>query len=146
MQKKYKLTTLSKVVNNHTLYQIQALVNIPNICSIGDLGGWLESEKNLSHYDNCWVSGNALVYGSAQVCGDAEVYGNAKVFGDALVYGNARVFGNALVYGDARVCGNARVFGNALVYGDARKPEIKIDNKVIETIKEFNRFSNLDID
>ena len=36
----------------------------------GDVGGYIECERNLSQDDNAWVSDNALV------CGDACVYGN----------------------------------------------------------------------
>ena len=33
----------------------------------GDFGGLIESEKNLSHKDSCWVCDNAQVYGNAMV-------------------------------------------------------------------------------
>lgn len=46
---------------------------------VGDIGGWIESEKNLSQ------DGNARVYGDARVSGNALVYGNARVYGDAEV-------------------------------------------------------------
>ena len=80
----------------------------------GDKGGYIESEDNLSHIGNCWVSDNAEIYGNARV------YDNAKVYGDAEVYGDARVYDKAKVYGDAEVFGDARVDGNAWVFGDAR--------------------------
>jgi len=59
--------------------------------SDGAIGGYIESENNLSHEDDAWVSENAQVYGDARVSGDAQVSGNARVYGGALVYGNARV-------------------------------------------------------
>ena len=33
----------------------------------GDLGGYVESERNLSQYDNCWIYDNAIVFGNAKV-------------------------------------------------------------------------------
>lgn len=51
--------------------------------STGELGGWVESEDNLSHDGNCWVSE------CAEVSEDAKVYGNAKVSGHASVYGDS---------------------------------------------------------
>ena len=102
------------------LFCIRALVKISGRCEIGDLGGYVAGEKNLSQDDRAWVSGDALVSGNARVYGDALVSGNALVSGDAWVYGNALVYGDALVYGNALVYGDARVYGNALVYGDAR--------------------------
>jgi len=126
MTKKYKLLLDDiKDIGNTKLYRIQRL-------SDGQLGGYIQSEDNLSHLGNTWVSdnaqvsGNARVYGDAQVCGyawvygDAKVYGNAQVFGDARVYGDAQVYGNVWVYGNTRVYGNAQVSGNARVYGDAQ--------------------------
>jgi NDP-sugar pyrophosphorylase family protein len=109
--KKYELVK-SDTVNykGKTLYRIKYLIDIPrhNI-KAGDLGGFLESENNLSHDGDCVVlddaavSGDALVYGNAKVSDNARVCGNVRVSGDAAVFGNARVFGNACVYGNAKV-------------------------------------------
>ena len=113
MSKKYKLTDETINLNGATLYRIEALKDFGEIKK-GDKGGFIESENNLAHEGDAWVSDNACVYGSA--C----VYGDACVFECACVYDNALVSGNGQVYGNARVCGNARVYGNACVYGDAR--------------------------
>ena len=110
--KKYELTDETIDVSGTTLHRIKALKDFGNVKK-GELGGYVESERNLSQEGNCWVCGNA------KVCGDAEVCGNAWVFGNAEVYGNAKVYGNAWVFGNAEVCGNAKVYGNAWVYGNA---------------------------
>ena len=48
--KKYELVKSSKIVyGGTTLYRIKALIDIPNIVKAGELGGYIESEKNLSH-------------------------------------------------------------------------------------------------
>ena len=113
---KYELVkTDTKQFFGKTLYRIRALVAIGSLVAPGDLGGYVESEKNLAQ-----VSGNAWVYGDAQVYGNAQVYGDARVYGDAWVSGDAWVYGDAQVSGDAQVYGNARVSGNAQVYGVAR--------------------------
>ena len=137
MEKKYKLTDETIEVKGKTLYRIEAL---KDFCEIkkGDKGGFIESENNLAHEGNAWVSDNARVYGDACVFDNAQVYGNAFVSGYAQVYGNAFVYGNAWasdnarlcgyawvsdnarVYGDANVCDDSSVFGNALVYDNAR--------------------------
>ena len=108
---KYKLTKNSKTVNGVVLYQIQALKDFGAVKS-GDLGGWIEKEANLSQEGNCWVFGNAQVYGYSFVSGNAQVYGHAQVTGAADVFGDAKVCGYAEVYGHARVYGYARVYGN----------------------------------
>ena len=137
MGKKYKLTDETINLNGVTLYRIEALKDFGEIKK-GDKGGFIESENNLAHEGNAWVSDNARVYGDACVFDNAQVYGNAFVSGYAQVYGNAFVYGNAWasdnarlcgyawvsdnarVYGDANVCDDSSVFGNALVYDNAR--------------------------
>ena len=90
---KYKLTDETKLVNGKTLHRIVCVTSFASV-SAGEIGGWVESENNLSQLGDAWVYCNAKVCGNALVCDDANVYG------DALVYGNAEV------YGDALVCGN----------------------------------------
>lgn len=70
--KKYRLTEETTKVGNRTLYRIQALRDFGNVTK-GDIGGYIESEKNLSQDGNAWV------YGNARVSGDARVYGNADI-------------------------------------------------------------------
>ena len=92
--KKYELTQNSITLNNKTLYQIKALKDF-GLIKKGNLGGYIGSEKNLSHDGNCWVSENAQVYGNVWVSENAQIYGNARAYGKAEVYGNAHVYGNA---------------------------------------------------
>ena len=73
--KKYKLTDETRLYGNITLYKIQALKDFLNV-KAGDLGGWVESDKNLFQRDTCWVFGDAKVYGDAEVSGDARVFGD----------------------------------------------------------------------
>ena len=54
-----------------SLLRLQTLRSFGDV-KIGDLGGLVESEANLSQDGNAWV------YGNAMVCGDAKVYGNAN--------------------------------------------------------------------
>lgn len=118
MSKKYKLTDETINLNGATLYRIEALKDFGEIKK-GDKGGFIESENNLAHEGDAWVSDNAHVYGDACVFNNAHVYGNAFVSGYAQVYGDAFVYGNAWLYDNTRVCGYARVADNARVYGDA---------------------------
>ena len=124
MRRKYELTDETKEVCGATLHRIKASCDFNDV-KAGDLGGWIESEDNLSHDGNAWVYDDARIYGNALVYDDAWVFGIALVYGDAQVFDNAKIFGNARVYGDAQVgdnawvYGNAEIFGNALVFGDA---------------------------
>jgi len=77
-KKKYTLIKSDTVTTwgGRTLYRIKAKRAIDRIgVAAGDLGGYVESEKNLSHDGSAWVYGEAQVYGSAWVYGEARVYG-----------------------------------------------------------------------
>lgn len=69
--KKYEFTGETKEIRllfrTATLHRIRATVAF-GIVEVGDLGGWIEKEENLSHEGKAWV------------CGDAKVWGNAEVF------------------------------------------------------------------
>jgi len=81
--KKYEFTGETKEIKllfrTAVLHRIRATVSF-GFVKIGDLGGWIEKEENLSHEGKAWVWGNAEVCGNAKVWGNAEVCGNAKVF------------------------------------------------------------------
>ena len=121
---KYRLTDETIKVGEVILHRIECVEAFANV-KVGDKGGWIEKESNLSQTDNAWVYGDAQVFGCAEVYGNAEVYGHAEVKGNAQVSGNAQVKGNAKVSGNAQVYGNAKVYdgayvsGNAQVYGNA---------------------------
>lgn len=130
-KKKYELTNTSKIVNGIKVYQIKALISFGNVV-VDDLGGYVQSEKNLSHSGECWVysnaivcsnatvSQNALVYGSAQIHDNAQISGSAKIYEYAIIYGHAKVYGMSEVYGEARVYHFTRVYDRAKIYGYAK--------------------------
>ena len=120
--KKYKFTDDIIVFNNNrTLYRIEALIDIPEIrVNAGDIGGYIESEENLSHYGTCWVADDARVFDNAKVLDNAQVFNNAIVWGNAKVYGNAQVYDNALIHDKSTIFGNAQIYNNAWVLNDAQ--------------------------
>ena len=92
--KKFEFTgetkTISLFFRTATLHRIRAVAEF-GLVKIGDLGGWIEKEENLSHEGKAWV------------CGDAKVFGNAVVRDNAVVRGDAVVRGNAEVYDEAEI-------------------------------------------
>ena len=59
MDKKYEILLEDKIeYKRKTLYKIRALRDFSNV-KAGDIGGYIESEKNLSHHGSCWVYDNA---------------------------------------------------------------------------------------
>lgn len=64
--KKYELTGRNKRNRRKILHRIRALIDIPeHDVKAGDLGGWLETEENLSHNGAAWVTDSALVTDAA---------------------------------------------------------------------------------
>ena len=74
---KYKLTDETKEICGNVLHRIVCVTAFASV-AVGDTGGWVESEKNLSQSGNAWVSGNAKVSGDAEVSksSDYAVYKN----------------------------------------------------------------------
>lgn len=148
----YKLTNETKTLGCGTVvYRIRATRDLPyHNVKKGDLGGWVESTRNLSGeawvaneavvYENAcvlgWavVSDNALVRGWARVKGHAHVYGHAWVYGHAQVYDNALVLGMAQVHDSAQVYNRAILGGNARVYGQA---QVRNDAQVYDNARVY---------
>ena len=64
--KKYEFVEGDEIVIGlgRTVKRIRALVAISYLASAGSLGGYVESEKCLSHDGNAWVYGNAHCVGN----------------------------------------------------------------------------------
>ena len=91
--RKYKLTNEWISIRGHRLFKIEAVKNFGSV-RIGDLGGFIESEDNLSHYDNCWVDIGGMVFDKARIVDNAIVKEGGVVIGpnsminkDIVVYG-----------------------------------------------------------
>ena len=120
MDKKYKL--IKSDIKG--LYRVKALRNFGDVKK-GDIGGYVQSEDNLSHKGCCWVCDDAKIYNEARIYGNAQVMDYAVIQGNARIYGNAQVMdcavidGNAQIHGDSEVWGYAIIRDNALIYGDS---------------------------
>ena len=85
MEKKYELVeedsiwSIKHVVAGYAgkiscrLYRIRALRDFGGVKE-GDLGGYVQSESNLSHDGDCWIYDDAFirveVFGEIEICGD----------------------------------------------------------------------------
>lgn len=147
--KKYELTNETQTKGRHRLHRIRAVRDFADI-KAGTLGGWIETEENLSHDGNAWVAdeasvfckasvtGNALVSDhamvrdhaqvsddahvsmKAMVCDSAKVREHASIMGMTMIRGYADIYGSAAVAGSAFVTGKTRVYGNAWIRDEAR--------------------------
>ena len=158
MNDKFRLTNEKMIYNGHTLYRIQALADIPvermfvkpKVIKAGTLGGWVESEFNLSILDSSWIADEAKVYGDASVDGGALIAENAEVFdfaevsGGTHVCGNAKIYGNAVVYGSALIRGNARIFDDAIIVGSCYiSDNAMINEKAVILKSEVKEYAHI---
>lgn len=63
------------------LHRIRAVRSFDDVQK-GDLGGYIEHEKNLSHKGKAWIYDNSIVLDNALVSDNAEVSGDAVVNGE----------------------------------------------------------------
>ena len=108
-----------------TLHRIQYCKDINEKTKKGTLGGWLESENNLSQNGFCIVRKNAKVWGNAKILDDAVVSDNACVFDDAMVFqdayvtNDAQIFNKAFVLGFSKITNSAKIYNYAFINGNS---------------------------
>ncbi len=126
VHKKYELVATDTFhhTNDEILTRIRALVDLTPIgVKAGDLGGYIQTERNLSHDGLSWVGVDALVFDGAMVRGDAQIAGRAMVSGVAFISDYVRITENAEVSGCAEVRDHALISGNAVITDNARVSE-----------------------
>lgn len=127
LNKKYEITDIAHPLYPE-LHRIRALRQVGDDVPYGTLGGYVQSEANLSQgNDEAWLYDDSISRDEANVCGGAELHGQAVaqdlalVGGSAVMYGHAIACDNAIltagcIRSDALVCGNARVRENAATH------------------------------
>lgn len=140
--KKFELDySSSTTYRERTLYRIKALKTFTttsgDIIREGDLGGYVQSEKNLDQKGNSWIFKGAMAIDDSRVKDNAQLHhdalikdnavienrasahNNVKITGHACVSQEAVITRNAQITNHATVCGKAFVTGNAIVSGYA---------------------------
>lgn len=148
---KFKLTNNTKIVDGITLYQIEAITDsmTQHSVNIGDLGGYVEAEYNLSQEGNCWISDCSMVYGNAMVKDDALLDFNSVVFGNSLIRGSAYI-SNSIIGGNTMVEGSVQIessdvrsdtliFGTAYILNTTLVCENETSDDHIENKKTTNK-------
>lgn len=112
------------------LYRIQALKTFTKpggynpVVHVGELGGYVESEDNLSQEGNCWLFDKARVKDGGKVLDDAIVYDKCLVSKNSIVRGRSVVGGHCFVTNqsviiDSKLEGNVIVNGHSTVHSGA---------------------------
>ena len=121
MNKKFELLKDDYIIDlvGRILYRIRALKDFANVKK-GDIGGFVEKEKNLSHAGDCWIYRDAKVYNNARVSDDAKVCDRAKIYGNAIVRGHSYVTDEAQIFGSAIIDDGAFVKNSAIICDHAK--------------------------
>jgi len=98
----------------------------------GPLGGWIESENNLSSSGKCLIGPSVTVAGNAVIKDNAIVLGQAVICGNVFIIGNARVEDRAVLQNDTKygLC----ITDNVVISGAASlKGSMVIDKNAVIT-------------
>ncbi len=119
MQKKYEITDIAHP-RYPWLHRIRAICQVNEQVSPGMLGGYVQTEDNLSQEGTCWIYDQAAACEGALVSKDGRMYDGTMAKDSALVSGNIRMFEcsraeghSCLLSGELK--GNARTAGEAVI-------------------------------
>ena len=156
MEKKYELVPLTEEEKYYlrgaadVLYRIRALKDFKVFCEQeikkGDLGGFVESEKNLSQEGNCWIFDNAQVRDAAVIRDSAQVRDFAVVRGKAIICSDATIYERAKIYDNARIGGMSRIFGRAEIFGETQVFDVRIGGNTRMNFKYPITLEGSDVD
>ena len=122
-EKKYKLIESSRAWQySRPIYRIQALRDFSDVKK-GDLGGFVESEANLSQMGDCWIYDMAQAVDKSRVEGDACLRDCSKMYGSSIIKDKAQLQGCARMIQYACLADNAvaidtEISGFADITGD----------------------------
>lgn len=119
LMKKYELTEETITISGHILHRIRALKDFSDVKE-GDLGGWVESEENLSQEGNCWIYDDAKIFDNAVVCGNGVVKHKSECFGRTYITDNAKLCGHVTTTSHTVIAGNAKLSGFITTEGDIK--------------------------
>ena len=134
MDKKYEiLKDKSITIDGHTLYRIKLLISLPFMPE-GTLGGFVESEYNLSQEGDCWIADEAAVYGHSVVTEGGWVGGSSRVYGHSIIRGTGYI-------DDAVIIRSSEIKDKTVIKGSAILQESSIGGSTI--IEDNARLENV---
>ena len=147
-KKKYILTdetiTIKDGDTERILHRIKAVRKFGHVRN-RELGGFVESEKNLSHEGDCWIYGeakayaNAIVYENGKLTHYVEARDHAKIHGNSVLQqyvvvsdyaevcdyayarDNAKIGGHAIISGHGIICGKYETSEYEIISGDTAR-------------------------
>ena len=121
VNQKYEITDITHE-KYPFLHRIRALRNIGIRVKAGDLGGFVESDSNLSFEpgDDAWIFDGAIACGNSCVDKGSRLHGNAVACGNAYISQGSTLSDQARAEDDAYIrgadlCEHARASGSSII-------------------------------
>ena len=107
------------IYNGRILHRIRALKDFDDV-KTGDIGGYVQTEDNLSQYGNCWIYDNAKCMDKAKCTDDSKMYDNSRMYNNSKMCDYSRMFGNSEMCDNSRMCDYSRMCDNSRMCDDSR--------------------------
>lgn len=96
------------------MYRIRALKDFSDVKK-GDLGGYVESEENLSQLGNCWIYDDSIVGLGSAVLNNAIVRGSSRIINGSEISDNAIVENESVIDESSTVSDQSRVINSIVI-------------------------------
>ena len=125
--KKYEILTDEENTikfDERVLHRIRALKDFGDVKE-GNIGGFVQTEDNLSHDGNSWIYDNAKCMDDARVCDNAKMYNNSKMYDNSrmfdysIMYDNSIMFDNSRMYNNSKMLDNSRMFDDTMMFDNS---------------------------
>lgn len=114
--KKYSFTGDTMYFEGTQLKRIYYVKDIPPYVKKGELGGWIESEDNLSHDGYCLALQNSKIFGNAKVIENAKIIEDSILKDNAILKGESLQTDGSVVGADTIVDGGVVILGSSIVH------------------------------
>lgn len=136
MEKKYTLSDQAmRLADGTILHRIRALKSFDangRIVLKGALGGWVQSEDNLSQKGKCWIHDDARAYGQSRVLDDATLHDESEIADNVVISDAAAMYDHSSAMDSARISGDTRIMDFASIQDTAQiKNAIAFENSRI---------------
>lgn len=138
--KKYILTPSDVAFEGQPLFRIQAVIDFGSV-NAGDFGGLVQSEYNLSHTSNCWITYYAKAVHGSRVSHNAWLMDHAQLRDQAVLCDNAALWHNVVAKGTAQICEDMNVCGCTAIGGSIIVKGACIINSNKELMEHIRRYS-----
>ena len=149
MNKKYEITDITMKFKGRTLYRIRALKDFRDV-EAGDLGGWIQSENNLSQEGDCWIYDNAkcmdnarmydnsIMHNNSVMCDFSEMHDNSAMYNNAVMYNNSEMYDYATMYDYSEMHDCSEMLDSSVLYRDSMlKDEEKLYGELFFKVDKF---------